>query len=76
MLRGQRAGVGEGLHDGDGVIELITAVHGLRLLPGAGVGIDGVVEALAAAVGDGVRPGGGAEQGKAEDVAGGVIAVL
>ena len=58
------------------VVEFVAAADGLGLLPGAGVGVEGVGEVLAAFVGDFVGPGGGAEEGDAEGVAGCVVAVL
>ena len=47
---------------------------GVRFFPGAGVGVEGVVEVVMAHVGVGVGPFGRAEQGEAQDVAGGVVA--
>ena len=64
------------LASGEGVVELVGAVDGESLLPGAGVGVEGVGEVLGTAVGVGVGPGGGAEEGKAEGVAEGVVGVL
>ena len=64
------------LYGRDGVVELVAAMHGLGLLPGAGVRVEGVAEVLLAAVGVGVGRGGRAQQGEAEDAAFVVVAVL
>ena len=76
VFGGQGAGVGEDLFGCERVVELVAAADGLGLLPGAGVRVEGVAEVLAALVGDFVGPGGGAEEGEAEGVAGGVVAVF
>ena len=76
MFGGQGAGVGEDLFGFEWVVELVAAADGLGLLPGAGVRVEGVAEVLVALVGDFVRPGGGAEEGEAEGVALGVVAVF
>ena len=61
------AGVGEDLRGGEWGVELQAAMDRERLLPGAGVGVEGVGEVLVALVGVGVRPGGRAEEGEAEE---------
>ena len=76
VFGGQGAGVGEDLLGFERVVELVAAVDGQGLLPGAGVGVEGVAELLVAAVGVGIGPGGGAEEGEAEGVAYGVVAEL
>ena len=73
---GEVAGVGEDLLGEERGVELVAAADGEGVFPGAGVGVELVGEVLGAAVGVGVRPDGRAEEGEAEDVAGGVVAVL
>jgi len=85
VLRGDRgvgvfewhgSGVGADLCRAEFVVVLVAAACCEGLLPCAGVRVEGVAEVLVAAVGFGVGPGGGAQEGEAKDVACGVVAVF
>ena len=76
VSRGQATSVGEDLLRGERCVALVAAMDGLGSLPRAGVRVDLIGEVLRAAVGVGVGPGGRAQQGEAEGVAEGVVAVL